>query len=262
MTTLFDVTLDLARHSRGVRRHKISAVSNDGRTITSPSMENIIGEYNRGTIWIMTGECAGEFSTVEKAKGQSMTIRDGNLSVAVGDVVMICPWIDFDLDELINAINSVLYKYPIYEWDTSLTWNSDQLVYDLPEGVSDVRQVQIANTLDNGTYTLSHCWLEENGQLRFHTAQGLYADGGEMQIGYRKMHGEVYEAKDEIHKSVDLVYLRNMAFLYLWRDVIIVQHKDNPVAADMYNEAKIYESEHTKFNLPERNIPLRSFYTR
>jgi hypothetical protein len=55
--------------------------------------------------------------------------------------------------------------------------------------VSDIRQVFVANTLGNGTYTLSHCWTEENGQLRFHTAQGLYQDKGEIQIGYRKLHG-------------------------------------------------------------------------
>ena len=76
------------------------------------------------------------------------------------------------------------------------------------------------------------------------------------------MHGEVYEATDPIDPSVDLNYLRNLAFLYLWRTVIIIQHKDNPIAADMYNEAKVYESEHTKFNIPERNIPLRSFFVR
>ena len=76
------------------------------------------------------------------------------------------------------------------------------------------------------------------------------------------MHGELYKDTDELDPSVDLEYLRNMAFLYLWRSIIIVQHRDNPVAADMYNEAKVYESEYTKFNRPERNIPIRSFYTR
>lgn len=262
MTTLFDVTLDLARHARGLRRHKVSAIANDGRTLTSPTMENIAGEYVHGTIWIMTGESAGKFSTIERSAGQSLTMSDGDVHVDVGDIVMICPWIDFSLSDLINAINSVLYKYPIYAWDKSLTWHSNQLVYDLPAGVSDIRQVKVENTLGDGTFTLSHCWLAENGQLRFHTSQGLYADGGEIQIGYRKLHGEVYEADDEIDPSVDLEYLRNMAFLYLWRKVIIIQHKDNPVAVDMYNEAKMYESDSQKFNKPERNIPIRSFFTR
>ena len=61
---------------------------------------------------------------------------------------------------------------------------------------------------------------------------------------------------------VDLNYLRNMAYLYLWRTVIIHQHKDNPIAADLFNEAKLYESEHTKFNTPERNIMIRDFFVR
>lgn len=259
MATLFDVTLDLARHVRGVTRHKVTNVS--GNRITSHRMNNGMGEYLNGTVWFMTGESAGHFSKIKTAK-DDFIIPEDNMSVAIGDILMMCPWIDFDLDDLIEAINSVLYRYPIYAWDKTLTWDSQNLVYDLPDGVSDIRQVKIASSSGSGTFVTSHKWLEENRQLRFDSAGSLYGDGGEIQIGYRKMHGEVYEATDEIDPTVDLNYLRNMAFLYLWRNLIIVQHKDNPIAADMYNEAKVYESEYTKFNQPERNIPLRSFYTR
>ena len=260
MATLFDVSLDLARHARGVKRHKVSQTYDDGLTFTSPTMQNITGEYGGGMLWIMTGENKGKFARIKRAANQRIELDDDSPAVAVDDVVMICPWIDFDLDELIEAINSVLYRYPVFAWNTDLDWDSNTLIYELPEGVSDIRQVKIANTI--GTYTLSHCWLEENGELRFTTSQALYAPGGEMQIGYRKMHGELYNATDELDPSVDLTYLRNMAFLYLWRQVIIVQHKDNPVATDMFNEAKMYESDYTKFNVPERKIPIRSFFTR
>lgn len=263
MATLFDVTLDLARHARGVRRHKVSAVSDSGHTLTSPTMQNKTGEYVDGSVWVMTGGCAGKFSTILRASNQSLTIADPDVSVAVGDVIMICPWIDFTLDDLIEAINSVLYRYPIQAIDTSLEWDSGQLVYEKPDGVSDIRRIQIANANNDGTMTISHCWTEDQDcKIRFHSAQAQYLDGGEMQIIYRKMHGDIYEATDEIDPSVDLAYLRNMAFLYLWRSVIIHQHKDNPVAADMFNEAKVYESEHQKFNLPERNIMIRDFFTR
>lgn len=262
MTTLFDVTLDLARHSRGVKRYTVSQVSGNGLTFSSPTMHNITGEFTNGSLWVVNGESKGQFARIVRASNQSATIEDVGIELAPGDVVMICPWIDFDLDDLIEAINSVLYRYPILAMDNSLSWDSNTLTYQLPDGVSDVRQVKVANTLGNGTYTTSHCWLEENGELRFHTLQGLYSQDGEMQVYYRKMHGEVYEAADVIDPIVDLTYLRNMAFLHLWRSVIIIQHKDNPVAADMYNEAKMYESDHTKFNVPERNIPLRSFFTR
>lgn len=260
MATLFDVTLDLARQARGVIRHKVSSVS--GKTIHCSRMGAKPGEYLNGSMWVMTGESKGHFSKIRSAKDDYIIPEDESLTIAKDDVVMICPWIDFDLDDLIAAINSVLYRYPIFAWDKSTSWNSDKLSYELPDGVSDIRQVKIANTLGNGTYTTSHKWVEENGELRFTGTSSLYADGGEIQIGYRKMHGEVYEDTDEIDPSVDLAYLRNMAFLYLWRSVIIIQHKDNPIAADMYNEAKVYESEYLKFNQPERNIPLRSFYSR
>ena len=259
MATLFDVTLDLARQARGVIRHKVTSVS--VKSIHCDRMSAQIGEYLNGSMWIMTGESAGHFSKIRSAKNDYVIPEDESLSVSKGDVIMICPWIDFSLDDLIEAINSVLYRYPILAWE-SMSWEQDKLSYTLPDGVSDIRIVKIANTLGNGTYTTSHKWLEENGELRFTGSSNLYADGGEIQIGYRKMHGEVYEATDKIDPSVDLEYLRNMAFLYLWRSIIIIQHKDNPIAADMYNEAKVYESEYTKFNKPERAIPLRSFHTR
>ena len=263
MTTLFDATLDLARHCRGVKRHKISATSDSGRTLTSPTMQNKTGEYVDGTIWIMTGDNTGQFSTILRSNGQSLTIADTELYVDPGDVIMICPWIDFNLQDLIEAINSVLYRYPIQAIDNSLKWDSGQLVYDIPNGVSDIRRIQIENANNDGTMTISHCWTEDNDRkIRFHTAQNQYLDGGEMQIIYRKMHGEIYEATDEIDPSVDLTYLRNLAFLYLWRTVIIHRHKDNPIAADMFNEAKVYESENLKFNVPERNIMIRDFFTR
>lgn len=260
MATLFDATLDLARHARGVKRYKVSQVLDDGLTFTAPTMKNIAGEYVNGTVWIMTGDSKGEFARIKRAVNQKVTMEDDAPTVSVGDTVMICPWIDFDLDELIEAINSVLYRYPILTMNDDLEWNSGTLTYDLPEGVSDIRRVNIANTMD--TYTASHRWIEEGGQLRFHSTSGLYSEGGKIQLMYRKLHGEVYEATDEIDPQVDLNYLRNMAFLYLWRQVIIVQHKDNPVAADMFNEAKMYESDYTKFNIPERKIPIRSFFTR
>ena len=260
MATLFDVTLDLARHARSVKRHKVSQIFDNGLSFASATMQNLSGEYVGGSLWIMTGDHAGEFARIKRASAQRVTLEDDSPTVSVGDVVQICPWIDFSLDELIEAINSVLYQYPIYVWDKSLEWDPDELIYTLPRGVSDIRQVKVKNSTDG--YATSHCWLEEDGELRFVKAQGVYASGGEIQIGYRKMHGEVYEATDELHKSVDLKYLRNMAFLWLWRHVLIVQHRDNPVASDMFNEAKMYESEHTKFNVPERNIPNRSFFTR
>lgn len=261
MTTLFDVTLDLARNVRGVHRHKITISRNNGKDLTSPTMANKLGEYLDGTVWIMTGECAGKFAKIKRAKDQSITIADGDVYANAGDIVMICPWIDFDLDDLINAINSVLYKYPIVGMDNSLTWDSNQKAYKIPDGVSDIRRVQIANSSNDGTYVISHVWTEDkDGYLRFHTSQGLY--GGEMQIFYKKMHGEVYEPEDEIDPIVDLTYLRNLAMLWLWRNVIIHQHKDNNIAADMFNEAKMYEADSTKFNIPERNIMSRDFYTR
>lgn len=259
MATLFDVTLDLARHARDVKRYKVSQVSDSGYTFTSASMHNVTGEFTGGTVWIMTGDSAGNFTRIKRASNQSITLEDNGPTVAVNDIVMICPWIDFSLDDLINAINSVLYRYPILATNDELEWNGE-LFYTLPEGVSDVRKVEIMNT--QGGVTTSHCWQENAGVLVFYRTQSLYEDGGLMHISYRAMHGELYEATDELHPMVDLTYLRNMAFLYLWRHVIIVQHKDNPIATDMFNEAKMYESEHTKFNLPERNIPPRSFFTR
>ena len=114
MTTLFDVTLDLARHARGVKRYKVSQIADSGQTFYSSTMRNITGEYTNGTVWIMDGDSAGHFARIQSASNQRIKMEDDAPAVAVGDTVMICPWIDFDLDDLIEAINSVLYRYPIF----------------------------------------------------------------------------------------------------------------------------------------------------
>lgn len=262
--TLFDATLDLARITRGVRRFKISICDNVTGKISSDTMANITGEYVGGCVWFMTGEDKGRFSRIASATPNSITLEDGfNGGFVKGDVIMVCPWKDFNLDELIDAINSVLYRYPILAMDNSLSWDSSTMAYPIPADVDDIRRIQIENTNENGTYTISHCWTaDRDGFIRFHTAQGLYKDKGEMQIYYRKLHGEIYEDTDAIDPSVDETYLRNMAFLWLWRNILINQHKDNPIAADMYNEAKTYEQSMGKLNMPERKIIIRDFFTR
>ena len=99
MATLFDATLDLARQARGVTRYKVTSVQ--GKTIHSSRMGNRMGEYLNGSMWVMSGESKGQFSKIKSAKDDYIIPENENLDIAAGDEIMICPWIDFDLDDLV-----------------------------------------------------------------------------------------------------------------------------------------------------------------
>jgi hypothetical protein len=45
-----------------------------------------------------------------------------------------------------------------------------------------------------------------------------------------------------------------MANLWLWTHEIQMKHKDNPIAVDMFNQAKMDEDNLNKKNIPENNL--------
>ena len=136
MATLFDVTLDLARHVRGVTRFKVTNIT--GKTITSARMGNRLGEYLNGTVWVMTGESAGHFSKIKSAKDDHFVPEDESLSIAKDDYVMVCPWIDFDLDTLIEFI--------IRNWDKDSDWGK----YDHAVAIQPHNPVYLLSDIEYG----------------------------------------------------------------------------------------------------------------
>lgn len=265
---LFDATLDLARHAQGIETHKITGV-NGNQKFTCNTLGARLGEYTGGgTCWFLSGESKGLFRTIQRAKDQYVELAAPADGFAVGDSVALSWTHYFDTQNLVNAINHVLYDYPImdiYEDVTEEpeTYHHNQFEYELPEEVTnDIRRVEIQcknfhlpwyRPLPD-TFTVCHYW-HLNGRTLVIDPKAIYQWGGRMRIHYVKEHGMILDPETElISEQVDKNYLRKMANLWLWTHEIQMKHKDNPIAVDMFNQAKMDEDNLNKKNIPENNL--------
>ena len=258
---LFDATLDLARFAKGTEDYTISAVT--GNQITCNELAGRAAEFGGGTIWIRTGDGAGQFGRIKSSMGQTIITDDTFTGLAAGDQITIGAWLEFDTQKLINAINAVLSTYKIVLFNSELEYTPEAEIYELPEGVThDIRRVIICpewNHMDR--IVICHFWkLVDNNYIQFY-GHKKYPEGTPVGIYYVDVHGPVYKDTESIeyniNPQVDPLYLRYMAWLYLCRNLIQNTHKDNLVSSDMYNEAKIYERDYG--TRPNKTLGMRDF---
>ena len=266
---LFDATLDLARYAQGVEQHKITAVQSSNKFACS-KMSSRTGEYtNGGTVWFLNGDCEGQFGSISRGHDQIIETQDDYTDgFKAGDDVALSWFHYFNTQNLINAVNHVLYDYPImdiYEDVTEdpVTYKHNVYEYELPPSVGiDVRRVELQCKNFNipfceslpDTFTTCHYW-HLNGRTLVIDPKWLYKYNGRMRIYYVKDHGPIIDKDTElISEQVDKNYLRKMANLWLWTHEIQMKHKDNPIAVDMFNQAKMDEESLGKKNIPESRL--------
>lgn len=275
---MFKATLDLARYAQGLEQHKITGVhrpDNTFRCMTTLSAE--MGKYtDGGTCWFLTGACEGLFGRIEAGTDQWIRLQDVfEQQYAAGDNVALSPALYFETQNLVNAINHVLYDYPImaiYEGteaapgdyyiedpDTGymsapgagMRYTREKTVYDIPDPVTrDIRRVEIElnSYRDETEFTICHYW-RINGHQLIIQPKGVYKEGGRIRIHYVMEHGPLLN-HEVISKQVDRNYLRKMAAVWLWTHEIQIKHKDNPIAVDMFNQARIDEETLRRQNIP------------
>ena len=265
---LFDATLDLARYAQGIEQHKISSALSASKFVCS-SLSARMGEYtNGGTVWFLNGECEGQFGTIKRGREQVIETEEEFDGFTAGDDVALSWFHYFNTQNLINAVNHVLYDYPImdiYEDTTEdpVKYKHDIFEYELPSSVSiDIRRVELqcknfrvphAEMLQD-TFTTCHYW-HLNGRTLVIDPNRLYKYNGIIRIHYVRDHGPVIDPETElISEQVDKNYLRKMANLWLWTHEIQMKHKDNPIAVDMYNQAKMDEDNLNKKNIPRSRL--------
>lgn len=243
---LFDATLDLARFAKGTEDYKITKFDYTQNMFECNVLAGRVAEFGEGsTVWFRTGDCAGMMARVQSGLNQQIRLQTFlPAQFHIGDEVTICSMIEFDTQKLINAVNSVLRTYKILKMNDELRYATDQRYYDLPEGVTDdVRRVVLMDGREN--QQVSHYWRTGNGMLDLYSAYGTAMNDSPIRLYYVDYHGEV-GPEDEISDQVDPLYLRYMSWLYLCRNLLQGTHKDNLIATDMYNEAKIYERDYSK----------------
>ena len=252
---LFDATLDLGRFAQGTADYVITSIS--GNRIYCDNLSGRVAEYGGGTIWFTSGNSAGQFGRIKASLANAIELQDSYPDgFAVGDHITIGSWLEFDTQKLINAINSVLSTYKILLFNSELEYDPNVTEYELPEGVtSDIRKVIWWDERNNCTKTC-HYWRVQDYNWLVILDRRIPA-GAHIGLSYVKVHGPVSKDNPEIHDQVDPLYLRYMAWLYLCRNLIQNTHKDNLIASDMYNEAKVYERDYSR--LPNKALGMRDF---
>lgn len=269
--TFFDAALDLANTAQGTETHRITAVKTAGRSFTCSSLSARLGQYtNGGTCWFLSGESKGKFGEIARASNSDVEMRDNFPDgFSAGDSVALSWFHYFDTQNLVNAINHVLYDYPIMEIYEDTTeepqvYKHTQYEYVLPDEVTlDIRRVELQAKNFNipycenlpDTFTICHYW-HLNGRTLVIDPKFLYRWNGRIRIHYVRDHGVIIDPNGEqqISEQVDSTYLRKMANLWLWTHEIQMKHKDNPIAVEMYNQAKMDEENLKKKNIPESRL--------
>ena len=259
---LFDATLDLARNNQGLFHTTITAADSDSKWLWCEGLDARMGEF--GTIWFLDGNSAGVVAEIESCGNQKIILKKSlDTTYDFGDNVALSASRDFDIHDLINAINHILYSYPImaYYSNEKFVYDHKQREYELDRDITtDIRRVQIQSSVDPYNLITCHYWRSEPGRLIIYKHSPAYKEGGMIRISYAKPHGYVTpDVIDFIDPQVDREYLRLMATLYLWNNEIVVRHKDNLVATDMFNQAKLYEDSIQKKNIPEKNLLPKDF---
>ena len=284
---LFDVTLDLARYAQGIEQYKITDISPNYDKFSCGVLSARLSEYTGGTVWFLTGQSAGKFGKIVRASNQSVELEDAYPDgFAVGDEVAISCFNYFNTQNLINAVNHVLYDYPVMyvfedETDEPVRYHHNQYEYEIPEAVTtDIRRVELqsknflwpwiapyhvtilrdvfdiqVNSVPkiNDYFNICHYW-HLSGRTLVIDPKFNYQWGGRIRLYFVKEHGPIIDKETEISDQVDKTYLRKMANLWLWTHEIQTKHKDNPISVDMYNQAKMDEETLNKKNVPRSRL--------
>ena len=257
---LFDATLDLASFAKGTEDYTVSSVS--GAKLYCDELAGRVAEFGGGTIWVMSGDAAGYFGRIRSASAQNLELESAVTGLAAGDQITIGSWLEFDTQKLINAVNSVLRTYKVLDTNFDLEYDPSVELYELPDGVTeDVRSVQLRSIRDIGDqpqWKTCHYWriMPSRTLYIYERRKLIYKPESPIALSFVRMHGAVGKT-DEIMDQVDPLYLRYMSWLYLCRNLIQNTHKDNLMASDMYNEAKVYERDYSK--LPNKALGIRQF---
>ena len=239
MTTLFDATLAVAKVIGEVFEGKASAAGTT-TTLIDGNHERAEDFYNEGTIWFLSGDLEGYSSRVSdydeglntyifEAVGTDSTAEDDRYAV----INATCPrW------ELIQAVNEALAEMgEVGNVDETLTTVADQTEYDLPAGVSNVKQVEIATASSDPYGWQPHTqWREWDGKLIFDDDYVPGSSGYTIRLLYNEAHAELDSDDDVISDGVALERLKWEAAVQILADRY-KDSPDNPVLGDQYNIA-------------------------
>ena len=156
--------------------------------------------WNGATMLVLNGVNGWVLDQVGNYIGATNTLEFnavlGQEEAAVGDEFLLFKS-GFSLGQFIGAVNASLRMMMVMQEDISLAVVDDQVEYTLPEGVSDVRVVELLNESGEFVCEFQH-WEELNGKLRFSTYLPSTGTASTLRLKYAGQHPFVSDVEDEI----------------------------------------------------------------
>lgn len=250
-----DLLLDLAEFAQGTEEHTVDSYDPATLTMMVSNFSGKVGEYGGGTLWFYDDAGVCGVREITRAAGSTIVIDSAFPDGLTVSDILITPAKDFDIHTLSTAINSVLSQYEIMAYDESLALLLDEISYNLPDSVTnDIRRVEIWRDLYSvSVWDVCHFWKLADRKLEIYSNPYRYLEGAKLRISYVKNHGRV-SINADINPSIRRDYVRCMAYMNLYRSQIQKRHKDNPIAVDLFNEAKNYEQQFTNRHIPKCDL--------
>lgn len=228
--------LEVARLTGEV--YESTATGGSTTTLEDSNMDQPAEHFEGGTLWLLSGDNEGVVTRVLEHGEDSLKIATQDNAVADGDQYAVSPnYIHLEL--LKQACLWALRNLgKLMKSDTSLTVVEDQEEYTLPDGVSDIRRVELAtNSTAPYTYERHYAWREMGGTLVFHPDRIPDTDEGNLiRLWYAGYHAEIDTDED---LEIPVALMKWEAAAFIWRNILQRTGNDDKMAGQMLNEANV-----------------------
>lgn len=213
MTTFYDVLKRVARQITDAR----AGVSTGGSTTTlvDAALDAPNDYYNGGLLFVDQATPVIKKITDWASATFTFTFATGTAVAAATAYTVVNE--RFPLDVIKNAINQCLIEDvgAIMMVDESIVAEDDTERYALPDGVYDVRRVEIGE--EDGEWNVNYRWQEELGELRF--IDDKPSEGDTIRVHYAATHDELIDLDDELDSrlNLDMVIYSACVHALQWR---------------------------------------------
>ncbi len=233
-TTLFDATLALARILTTVAEGVAT-----GGSVTE-MIDKLRDEpdehYTGGTLWQKAGNNIGVSAKVLEFHNETGTITVATQSGAnaATDTYAVAS-ADYPRDLLIQAINIALEKIgDLPKVDITVLTVADQIDYDLPTGVRNIKRVRVGRSETTPyDYQLHRNYREQNGKIKFDINHIPIYAGCPIELTYKADHAVLVADTDEITEGIPVELVKWEAAVrhaIPWRLQRV--GRDNPAVVD------------------------------
>jgi len=262
MTTLFDLTLRLARKAGTVRT---GTATGGAATYLTDSNLSGLGEWAGGTLWILSGTYAGNSRAILTNPKDKVTFDALDGAIVAGVRYAIVDK-HAPLDILQGAVSAALEHFRAELTDETLVQDSEVDTYSIPaavlaaNGYGGITSVELA-TQEEEPYgwSLPHrYWEEGDGEIVFAYECRPGYDACPMRLRYSYI-PELTEDDDEIPRDVDYDALFWRSLIELL-DTLTDLRPDEKRYENMMNQAQV-EWQRAAVNVkhPRRADPLARY---